>query len=120
MQQESNINPGMTQRGGGTGFGLVQWTPSTKYTNWAAQNNYANNSITGQLNYLVISMQPGKGEWFKNASHPSYFMKSSQFVCSNKSIDYLTTVFLYSYERPGQPELPNRIKYALYWSDYFS
>ena len=119
MQQESNINPGMTQRGGGA-FGIVQWDPATKYTTWAQNNGYAYSSMSGQLNFLIYSMQPGKGEWFKNREYPDYYLPSSDFVCSNSSIDYLTAVFLYSYERAGTPNLQKRMEYALFWSEYFS
>ena len=119
MEQESTINPGLHQRGGGA-FGIVQWDPATKYTNWADQNGYAYNSLTGQLKFLLHSMQPGKGEWFKNAKHPNYYLPYEDFRCSNASVEYLTAVFLHSYERAGIPMLDTRIKYALYWSDYFS
>ena len=43
MQSESSINPGRWQSdrvGGnpeGHGYGLVQWTPYTKYTNWVSR-----------------------------------------------------------------------------------
>lgn len=43
MQSESSINPGRWQsdRVGGSseghGYGLVQWTPYTKYTNWVSR-----------------------------------------------------------------------------------
>lgn len=119
MQQESTVNPGFHQRGGG-GYGIVQWDPATKYTNWAAIHNYANDSITGQLKYLLYSMQPGQGEWFKNKNYPDYYLSANSFVCSNASVEYLTAVFLHSYERAGNPRLDLRIQYAYYWSDYFS
>ena len=39
MQSESTINPGIWQGLDSSrvdlGYGLVQWTPSTKYTSWA-------------------------------------------------------------------------------------
>ena len=120
MQQESNINPGMTERGGGSGFGLVQWTPSTKYTNWADANGRRYNSILGQLRFLIVSMQPGAGEWFQNRNYPDYYLSANEFICSTASTDYLTAVFLYSYERAGSPHLENRQAYARYWADYFS
>ena len=44
MQSESNINPGVWQNldsgNYSLGFGLVQWTPATNYTNWASANGY--------------------------------------------------------------------------------
>ena len=51
MQQESTINPGLWQSlkeyNYSGGFGLVQWTPATKYTNWAVANGYAIDDGTG-------------------------------------------------------------------------
>lgn len=32
MQAESTINPNLTERGGGGGYGLVQWTPRSDLT----------------------------------------------------------------------------------------
>ena len=119
MQQESTINPGRHQVGG-SAFGLVQWDPPTKYTNWAAKNGYAENSYIGQLEYLIYSMRSGNGEWFKNYKYPEYYLSSDKFKCSNDSIEFLTAVFLYSYERAGVPHLDKRIQYALKWSAYFS
>lgn len=44
MQRESTINPGLWQSlkegNYSGGYGLVQWTPATKYTNWAKANGY--------------------------------------------------------------------------------
>lgn len=44
MESESNINPGVWQNldsyNYNLGFGLVQWTPATNYTNWATNNGY--------------------------------------------------------------------------------
>ena len=119
MEQESNINPAFNQRGGG-GFGLVQWDPASKYTDWADVNGYANNSITGQLEYMIYSMQPGQGEWFKNRKFSDYYLSASSYISSNCSVEYLTAVFLYSYERAGNAKLDLRKKYARYWSEYFS
>lgn len=38
LEHESWINPGVTEIGG-TGFGLVQWTPPSKFTNWCDAQN---------------------------------------------------------------------------------
>ena len=119
MQSESTISPGRYQVNGGA-FGLVQWDPATKYTDWAVDNGYANDSVTGQLLYLINSMQPGQGEWFRNKNYPAYYLPANEFICSNASVDYLTLVFLYSYERPRNPNVNLRKNNALYWSNYFN
>lgn len=42
METESTINPGIWQSlnsgNASGGFGLTQWTPATKYINWANNN----------------------------------------------------------------------------------
>ena len=69
MQSESNINPGIwqsLQEGNYSGgFGLVQWTPATNYTNWAGANGYGITDPNGQLTWidsvtvsLVSGLQP--------------------------------------------------------------
>ena len=118
MQRESiTINPGRWQDGGGSGYGIVQWDPATKYLNWAAKNGYSEISLIGQIEYLVCSMQPGQGEWFDNGK--GCYMPYSDFISSNNSISVLTEVFMWSYERPGVPALEQRILYAEYWGNYF-
>lgn len=120
MQHESQINPGRYQNGVGPAYGLVQWDPSSKYLNWADKMGYADNSMIGQLNYLIHSMQPGNGEWFSNSSVKGYYLTSSKFISSTESVEFLTQVFLWSYERPSDIALENRISYAKYWDSYFS
>jgi len=120
MQRESGINPARHQNGGGGGFGLVQWVPGTKYTKWAAQNGYANDSIYGQLEFLLYTMQPGPGEWFPCGKHSGYYLSYGEFISSNASISYLTAVFCHSYERAGVLAMNERIAYAESWSVYFS
>ena len=121
MQHESvTINPGRWQNGGGSGYGLVQWDPASKYLNWAAQNGYAEDSLCGQVEYLVASMQPGAGEWFRNSRYPDCYLSYSKFITSNSSVDHLTKVFLWSYERPGVSHIDRRVGNAMYWYDYFS
>ena len=120
MQHESQINPGRYQNGVGPAYGLVQWDPSSKYLNWADKMGYADNSMIGQLNYLIYSMQPGNGEWFPNRSVKGYYLESSNYISSTASVEFLTQVFLWSYERPSDIALENRISYAKYWDSYFS
>lgn len=53
MQSESYVNPGVWQslqaNNYSGGFGLVQWTPATNYTDWARQNGYDIADPNGQL-----------------------------------------------------------------------
>ena len=121
MQHESvTINPGRYQNGGGPGYGIVQWDPASKYLNWAAEYGYSSDSLIGQVDFLNYSMQPGNGEWFKNAMYSSYYLSYSNFITSNNDVAYLTQVFAWSYERPDIAHMDKRITYSNYWYNYFS
>lgn len=121
MQHESvTINPGRFQNGGGPGYGIVQWDPASKYLNWAKVNGYADDSLVGQVEYLIYSMQPGNGAWFKNSNYPKDYLSYSNFIVSTDSINRLTKVFVWSYERPGISHMDSRIEKACYWASYFS
>lgn len=117
-QHESRINPGRHQVGG-PAYGIVQWDPASKYLDWAEKHGYADDSLTGQVEYLLYSMQPGKGEWLSNRSIVGYYLPYSEFITSNNTVSYLTMVFCYSYERPSVVSMELRVKYANYWFDYF-
>lgn len=53
MERESNINPGLWQSlnygNYSGGYGLVQWTPATNYTDWASANGYSITDPQGQM-----------------------------------------------------------------------
>ena len=73
----------------------------------------------GGTGSLILTQMTVGNEFTYSAMEPSSVIWNGE-PYSNASIEFLTTVFLYSYERAGTPMLDNRIKYALYWSDYFS
>ncbi len=124
MDEEScGVNPGKHQAYDGPGYGIVQWDPASKYLNWAQNNGYADDSLEGQVAFLVESMQPGMGEWLSdNSSVPDgYGMSYSDFISSSADVSYLAQVFVYCYERPSEPHMDQRINYAVYWREkYFN
>lgn len=102
MQAESTINPGLWEKGNTTnlGFGLVQWTPSTKWTDYADIHGYNYSDLNRQLEYLIYSMQPGRGEWLVGGVAPSFQLYASEYISSTRSAYDLAIVFLLCYERP--------------------
>ena len=66
MQSESYVNPGVWQslqaNNYSGGFGLVQWTPATNYTDWARQNGYDIADPNGQL-YWIDALSESTGQW---------------------------------------------------------
>lgn len=111
MQGESGIIADMTEKGGGGGYGLVQWTPKSNLTNWANQNG---------LNYKTVDTQCRRIQWelennqqfYKTSSYPLTFR---EFTKSIKSPTYLAKVFINNYERPATPNQPQRGVWAEEW-----
>lgn len=119
MRHESSVNPNMYEYGylwsADRGFGLVQWTPRSKYWNWALSNGYAESELRNgeaQLDFMDHEMKNGL-QWI---STPNYPLSYSEFAKSKKSVDYLTQAFLWNYERPnysaGINSTPDRIRFA--------
>ena len=119
MQSESSINPGRWEGdrvGGdaaGHGYGLVQWTPYTKYTNWCGSDDYS--TMTKNLDRIIFEVENGV-QWIKTNDYPLSFW---DFVKSEESPEYLAMAFLRNYERPADPDQPIRATQARYWWDYF-
>lgn len=100
MEMESTINPGRWQNGTvntSNGYGLVQWTPSTKYTNWlpsGADKGDIDNQLSRILYEVTNSLQ-----W--NSSKYSPSMSFSEYTKSTSSTATLAEVFLKCYEQPA-------------------
>lgn len=100
MQSESAINPGRWQSNNvgnmSGGYGLVQWTPATKYINWVGllddpstmDNNLAR--ITYELEHNL--------QWISTSSYPLSFQ---EFTQSYDSAYNLGMAFVTNYERPA-------------------
>lgn len=113
MQTESTINPGIWQDlTVGGGYGLVQWTPYTKYSEWAGDGWEDNGSKECErIQYEVEhSLQ-----WITTDEYPMSF---EEYIHSTESADYLAWVWLYNYERPTNLNQPDRAEHALYWFDF--
>ena len=103
MQAESTINPGRWQSdkvGGdatGHGYGLVQWTPYTKYTNWATSENLdpsTMDSNIARIEYEILNNL----QWIPTQEYNFSFQ---EFITSNETPEYLASAFLKNYERAG-------------------
>lgn len=59
MEVESYINPGVWHGciEGSAAFGLVQWSPPSKFFNWADDNSYAYGNMIGQLQRLIYEVE---------------------------------------------------------------
>lgn len=118
MQKESTINPGIWQNlnpNPSLGWGLVQWTPSTNFTDWAAANGYANDDGDAQLIW-IDTVTASVGQWIPTTQYPETF---GEFKVSTQTPEYLADCFLKNFERPGEIDQPDRQRYARYWFDWW-
>ena len=117
MQRESTLNPGIWQNNdvGNTtgGYGLVQWTPATKYIDWLLPGSDAStmdNNISRILYELENNIQ-----WISTELYPMSF---KEFTTSTGRPEDLASVFLYNYERAGVSAENERRENALNWYLY--
>lgn len=116
MEIESYLSPGVWQNftiNYNHGFGLVQWTPATNYTNWATANGYNIDDGYGQLDWLENETVPF-GQWIGTPHNMSF----SEFKTSNLSVAQLTEIFVDCFERPSSPDYNARITCAEKWAEY--
>lgn len=114
MQTESTINPGIWQSldagNFSGGYGLVQWTPASKYISWCQ---------TRTLNYSKMDSNLKRIEWEveNNEQWIDSTMTFLQFTQSKLSAKSLGMKFIKAYERPADPNQPIRGEQAQYWFD---
>lgn len=123
MQVESTINPGTWENlePYGTnpdvlGCGLVGWTPSTKYTDWCAENNYIWYNMPPALERIKYELANGI-QFYPSAEYPMTFQ---EFKVSTENPYKLALVFLANYEKPADPNQPQRGLNAQYWYNYLT
>ena len=121
MQSESTINPGIWQgliegSGGGGGYGLVQWTPYTNFTNWADDNGYAWDDGYAQLMW-INEVTSSFGQWIRTTT---YNLSFEEFKQSTRSVEWLASAFLKNFERAGVEVEEQRQAQANVWYEYLS
>ena len=109
------------------GYGLVQWTPYYKYTDWCTKNNLDYWDIDSQLQRICWEVE-NKEQWQKRESK-GYDLTFNDFIKSTEDVYWLAGAFAFCYERPGSstgtPEEQNNLKIergnnAVYWYNYLS
>jgi hypothetical protein len=118
MQSESSINPNRWQSDNignlQGGYGLTQWTPATKYLNWADSLGYAWTDIDGQIDRLQYEVENGI-QWIATTNYPMSFQ---EFIKSTDTPYNLALAFIANYERPLDPNQPIRGTQAQYWYEH--
>jgi len=102
LQAESTMNPGRWQSESvgnvSMGYGLVQWTPSTKYTEWATSNGFNDYSeMDSNLARIVYEVENNL-QWIATNTYSFSFKEFSQ---STSNVSELAKAFLLCYERPA-------------------
>lgn len=121
MQTESTINPGiwesLNQYSGG--YGLVQWTPYTKYSEWAG-SGWENNG-NKQCERINYEMENGL-QWFSNNEAPIVNppITFEEFSKSTDDVGTLANYFLWYYEHPATTIQPDRAEQAKNWYEFLA
>jgi hypothetical protein len=115
METESTINPGIWQNLDENnvllGYGLVQWTPSTKYTTWCSARDLDPSHMDSALARIEWELENGE-QYYPTGEYPLTF---AEFKTSNESASYLAQAFLLNYERPANQVQPARSTQATKW-----
>jgi hypothetical protein len=112
MQSESSINPARWQSDDignmSGGFGLVQWTPATKYIDWANSQGLPYKEMDSNLARILWEVENNQ-QWIDSN------MTFQQFTQSTDTAYNLAMKFISAYERPANPNQPARGTQADYW-----
>lgn len=99
LQHESSINPGRWEGdsvGSGPGYGLVQWTPYTNYTNWCEATGRSDPSeMDNAIDRIQYELVNG-GQYYATEEYPLSF---HEFTQSTGSPYDLACAFAWNYER---------------------
>lgn len=115
---ESRCNPGRWQSGTGPGFGLVQWDPASRFTNWANAEGYEHTSPVGQMEWIHSSFfkndsRTNQWGYWSVANTPAWVMQEQltplEFARSTWNPDRLMYHFLWAFERPSIPHTQQRL-----------
>lgn len=105
MRHESSVNPNMYEYGysweSDRGYGLVQWTPRSKYWNWAVENNKDPEKAESQLDRIDYEVE-NNIQWIPRQSIGNMTFKQFRTNSGDWSVNFLTEAFTWGYERPNQ------------------
>jgi hypothetical protein len=128
MRHESSINPDIWEFGYNhsweRGFGLVQWTPASKYINWAQASGLDWTLGDSQLSRIDYEVNENI-QWIANGHARRYGLETKYDFSFSEyrqnlmglSIEEMTEAFMWNYEGPsysaGRDSLPGRQAFAL-------
>lgn len=92
---------------------MVQWTPYTKYTNWVQGDP---STIDNNISRILYEVANGV-QWISTSSYPMSF---EEFTKSTDTPYNLAMAFINNYERPADPNQPERGEQANYWYKFLT
>lgn len=130
---ESYNNPGYHERGGG-GFGIVQWTPSRNYINWARPRGFPVDGdysdperyLLGQCERIIYEVNTGI-EFLPNSRYGynwTGYRNWESYIHNTLTPAESAWLFMSNYERPdygaANASRQARQTYAQHWYDMFA
>jgi surface antigen len=94
------INTYYANRGRYPGYGITQWTPYSKYTNWCKNENLPYWEMDSQLLRLEWEAK-NKQQWIAKPSK-GYDITFDDFITSSREASWLAAAFAFCYERPAR------------------
>lgn len=116
MMVESSVNPWLFQHNtldwtnpsailtDNGGMGLTQWTPCRKYYQWALSENLDPQSGNTMCDRILYERQNNLQWSLDNILHYTW----DDYVSSTETPEMLARVFVWAYERPGDPDIEQR------------
>ena len=120
IQKESTLNPAIKQSANtSSGWGLIQWTPSTVLTNWCITNEYRWYDGYAQCDRIWCEGTGEKdagGYWLTTQDYPYTW---AEFIALT-SVTTATLAYLHERERASEEDVETRLNHALWWYEYFT
>jgi hypothetical protein len=118
MQTESTINPGIWESfdagNMSRGYGLVQWTPATKFIDWCNDRGLNYTDMDSDLKRITYEVE-NNIQWYNDSlGNPPPFT-FTEFTKSTLSAYDLGMIFLHHYEIPHVYDQPDRGTQAEHW-----
>jgi hypothetical protein len=118
MQTESTINPaiweGLDEDDTDGGYGIVQWTPATKFLNWCNDRHLNPTHMDSNLWRIIYEVE-NDIQWGNDSDGNPPPFSFEEFTHSELDPYDLAMYFLWHYERPADNTQPNRGVQAEYW-----
>ena len=115
IERESLINPGLKEtESTSSGWGLIQWTPSTIITNYASSKG--KQWSDGELQCDRIMEEEKTGDWIPTTDYPYSWKEFLQLT----DVELATKAYEAERERAGVVAMEERLANANKWFKYFS